>query len=493
MNNYFNTLTFMQKLQHLKKCRLMEKHEFSDGIQALQSKKITIVGCGSQGLNQGLNMRDSGINVVYALKQDSIINKNKSWMRAKQHGFSVGTYDEMIPQSDLIINLTPDKNHTSVIQQIEPLIKYGATLGYSHGFHIVEIGKKIRPDITVIMVAPKCPGTEVRQEYQKGFGVPALIAVHEENNMYNTGITLAKAWSFALGCHKAGVLESSFIAEVKSDLMGEQTVLCGMLQTGSIICFDHMTNHGINHKYASNFIQNGWEVITESLKQGGITLMMDRLSNSAKIRAHILSKELKKILQPIFEKHMNNILNGTFSKNMIADWNNNDAQLLEWREQTNKLTLEQTPIFQQNISEQTYFDNGVLMVAIVKASVELSFETMIKSGISAESAYYESLHELPLIANTIARKRLYEMNIVISDTAEYGNYLFCNTAVPLLKTNFMSNLEDGDIGTMHKNIKIDNIKLRNINNSIRNHTIEKIGVTLRNHMTNMKNLSFIQK
>lgn len=488
--NYFNTLTFMQKLKHLKKCRFMSNNEFSNGIQSLLSKKVAIIGCGSQGLNQGLNMRDSGINVVYALRRESIINKKESWEKATRNGFSVGTYDEIIPKSDVIINLTPDKYHTSVIQEIEPLMKHGATLGYSHGFHIVEVGEKIRQDITVIMVAPKCPGTEVRQEYQRGFGVPALIAVHEENNAYDMGMTLAKSWAFALGSHRAGVLESSFIAEVKSDLMGEQTVLCGMLQAGSILCFDYMINNGVDAAYAGKFIQCGWEVITEALKQGGITLMMDRLSNSAKIRAFILSEKLKNILKPIFEQHMENILNGVFSKEMMLDWENNDSKLLNWRKQTSQLPLEQAPNYQQKIQEQTYFDYGVLMVAIIKAGVELSFDTMIKSGIAPESAYYESLHELPLIANTIARKKLYEMNMVISDTAEYGNYLFCDTVVPLLKKTIIPNLIRGDLGMSSENINVDNIVLRNTNNMIRNHKIEKIGTQLRSYMQNIKSLSF---
>lgn len=491
MANYFNRLTFLQKIKHLGKCRFMKNHEFSNGIQALLSKKVAIIGCGSQGLNQGLNMRDSGVNIVYALRRESILNKQTSWKRATQNGFTVGTYEEIIPKSDIVINLTPDKAHTSVIRKIEPLMKHGSTLGYSHGFHIVEVGEKIRQDITVIMVAPKCPGTEVRQEYQRGFGVPALIAIHEENNAHDMGMTLAKSWAFALGSHRAGVLESSFVAEVKSDLMGEQTILCGMLQAGSILCFDHMIDNGIDPAYAGKFIQCGWEVITEALKQGGITLMMDRLSNAAKIRAFTLSEKLKNILKPIFEKHMENILNGVFSKEMMLDWENNNYKLLNWRKKTNQLPLEQISNYQQEILEQTYFDHGIFMIAIIKAGVELSFDTMIQAGIAPESAYYESLHELPLIANTIARKKLYEMNMVISDTAEYGNYLFCDTVIPLLKKTIIPNLRQGDLGMSSNNVNVDNIILRNTNEMIRNHTIEKIGIQLRNYMQNMKSLSFI--
>ena len=213
----------------------MEASEFEDGVTALLGKKIVIVGCGAQGLNQGLNMRDSGLDISYTLREVAIKEQRDSFKNASGNGFTVGTYDELIPTADLVLNLTPDKQHTNVVKSVMPLMKKGATLSYSHGFNIVEEGTKIREDITVIMVAPKCPGTEVREEYKRGFGVPTLIAVHPENDPQNIGIDVAKAYAVATGGNRAGVLESSFVAEVKSDLMGEQTILCGVLQTLSLI------------------------------------------------------------------------------------------------------------------------------------------------------------------------------------------------------------------------------------------------------------------
>ncbi|XOD70312.1 MAG: ketol-acid reductoisomerase [Sodalis sp. (in: enterobacteria)] len=486
MANYFNTLNLRQQLTQLGKCRFMNRDEFFDEAGYLQDKKIVIIGCGAQGLNQGLNMRDSGLHITYALRKEAIAEKRLSWRKATENGFHVGTLEDLVPKADLVINLTPDKQHSAVVQAVQPLMKQGSALGYSHGFNIVEVGEKIRKDITVIMVAPKCPGTEVREEYKRGFGVPTLLAVHSENDPHSEGISLAKAWAAAIGGHRAGVLESSFVAEVKSDLMGEQTILCGMLQAGSLVCFDKMVADGVNPAYAGKLIQFGWETITEALKQGGITLMMDRLSNHAKLRAFTLSELLKKIMQPLFEKHMDNIITGDFSSGMMADWANNDIKLLGWRQDTNRSLFENAPQHDGKISEQTYFDHGVLMIAMVKTGVELAFETMIRSGIFAKSAYYESLHELPLIANTLARKRLYEMNMVISDTAEYGNYLFSNAAVPLLKESFMGNLKSGDLGNSVIDGKIDNARLRDVNESIRQHPIEIVGAKLRSYMKNMK-------
>jgi ketol-acid reductoisomerase len=489
MANYFNQLSLRQQLQQLGKCRLMESSEFSDGISILKNKNIVIIGCGAQGLNQGLNMRDSGLKISYALRQSAIDEKRISFQNASNNRFEVGNYDKMIPDADLVINLTPDKNHTSVVNSVMPLMKNGSTISYSHGFNIVEEGTKIREDLTVIMVAPKCPGSEVREEYKRGFGVPTLIAVHPENDPKETGLDQAKAYAVATGGDRAGVLESSFVAEVKSDLMGEQTILCGVLQTGSILCFDKMISEGIDPSYGSKLIQYGWEIITEALKHGGITNMMDRLSNPAKVKAFELSEELKQILKPLYNKHMDDIMSGHFSKKMMDDWSNDDENLLKWRSATAETAFEKTAPTTREINDQEYFDNCVLMVAFVRAGVELAFDTMVEAGIKEESAYYESLHETPLIANTIARKKLFEMNRVISDTAEYGCYLFDHAAKPLLK-DFMSKISSEVIGRPYIKSEndTDNQKLIAINEMIRFHPIEIIGYDLRASMTAMKKI-----
>ena len=490
MANYFNQLTLSEKLNQLGQCRFMETDEFNEGVAELKGKKIVIVGCGAQGLNQGLNMRDSGLDISYTLRQGAIDNKRASYQNAVDNSFAVGTYEEMIPSADMVINLTPDKNHTSVVKAVMPLMKKGATLSYSHGFNIVEEGTQIRKDLTVIMVAPKCPGSEVREEYKRGFGVPTLIAVHPENDPQGQGLAQAKAYAVATGGHRAGVLESSFVAEVKSDLMGEQTILCGVLQTGSILCFDKMTEKGIDAGYASKLIQYGWETITEALKHGGITNMMDRLSNPAKVKAFELSEQLKKILAPLFHKHMDDIMSGHFSQTMMQDWANDDINLLTWRAATGETAFEKTANTDQEISEQEFFDHGVLMIAFVRAGVELAFDTMVASGIKEESAYYESLHETPLIANTIARKKLFEMNRVISDTAEYGCYLFDHAAKPLLE-DFMKSIDKDVIGSSYganQDNGVDNQQLIQINDIIRYHPVELIGYELRASMTAMKKI-----
>ena len=488
MTNYFNTLSFREKTKQLAVAEFLDASEFDDGVNALKGKKIVIVGAGAQGLNQGLNLRDSGLDVSYALRQSAIDEKRDSWKNATDNNFTVGTPEELIPTADLVINLTPDKQHTNVVNKLIPLMKKGATLSYSHGFNIVEEGLQVREDITVIMVAPKSPGSEVRAEYLRGFGVPTLIAVHPENDPEGKGFEWAKAYCVGTGGHKAGVLKSSFVAEVKSDLMGEQTILCGLLQTSAILGFDKMVEEGIEPAYASKLIQYGIEVITEALKHGGVTAMMDRLSNPAKVKAYELSEELKQIMRPLFEKHQDDIMSGEFSRVMMEDWANDDKDLLRWREETGQTAFEKTENTDEAISEQEYFDKGVFLVASIKAGVELAFEVMVEAGIKPESAYYESLHETPLIANTIARKKLYEMNRIISDTAEYGCYLFDHACRPLL-TDFMKSIRTDVIGKDYNDGKdgsVDNQKIIRINEAIRQHPVEIVGARLRRAMTAMK-------
>lgn len=488
MANYFNSIPLRVQLEQLGKCDFMNESEFTDGVNKLKGKKIVILGCGAQGLAQGLNMRDSGLDISYALREVEITEKHISYVNATENKFKVGTFSELIPTADLVLNLTPDKYHTSVVNAAMPLMKKGACLSYSHGFNIVEEGIQIRKDLTVIMVAPKSPASEVRAEFLRGFGVPTLIAVHRENDPNGDGLEIAKAYCVGTGGHKAGVLHSSFVAEVKSDLMGEQTILCGVLQTGSILCFNKMIEKGIDPGYASKLIQYGWETITEALKLGGITHMMDRLDNPSKIKAFNLAEELKTILRPLFEKHMDNIMSGEFSSTMMKDWAAGDKDLLAWRAATGETAFEKTPAGNMEIKEQEYYDNALLMVAFVKAGVELAFDVMVETGIKPESAYYESLHETPLIANTIARKKLFEMNRVISDTAEYGCYLFDHAAKPLL-ADFMKKIDVDVIGkpfNAKKDNHVDNLELIKVNEAIRNTEVEYIGYELRAAMEAMK-------
>ena len=120
MSNYFNSLPLRTQLQELGKCRFMDPSEFEAGVAPLAGKKLVIIGCGAQGFNQGLNLRDSGLNVAYALRKEAIEEKRPSWVKATEAGFQVGTYEEMVPDADMVLNLTPDKQHTNVVESVMP-------------------------------------------------------------------------------------------------------------------------------------------------------------------------------------------------------------------------------------------------------------------------------------------------------------------------------------------------------------------------------------
>jgi ketol-acid reductoisomerase len=263
--------------------------------------------------------------------------------------------------------------------------------------------------------------------------------------------------------------------------MGEQTILCGMLQSGSLLAFDKMMDDGVTPSHAAQLIQYGWEALSEELKKGGLTQMLSRVSDEHKVKVYTLSEELKTITRPLFQKHMDRIISGDFSTEMMKDWNNNDFNLLTWRAQTLETAFEKTEVSEPSFSDQNYFDHGTLLMALVKSGVELAFETMVSAGIKEESAYYESLHELPLIANTVARKKLYEMNRIISDTAEYGCYLFDQECQPLLK-DFVSSLDATLMGISFHPAGDELLNLARVNESIQGHPIEKVGLTLRASM-----------
>jgi ketol-acid reductoisomerase len=217
---------------------------------------------------------------------------------------------------------------------------------------------------------------------------------------------------------------------------------------------------------------------------------MDRLSNPAKIKAFELAEELRGPDAPAVQEAPGRHHHGLFSTTMMKDWDAGDVNLLGWRAATNDTAFEQTPAGAVKISEQEYYDHAVLMVAMVKAGVELAFECMVEVGMKPESAYYESLHETPLIANLISRKKLYEMNKVISDTAEYGCYLFSHAAVPLLK-DFVARQPVDVIGKPFAPgvQQVDNRRLLTVNQATEAHPVEKVGATLRGHMTAMKQIA----
>ena len=276
--------------------------------------------------------------------------------------------------------------------------------------------------------------------------------------------------------------------------MGEQTILCGMLQTGAVLNFEKMVANGIDAGYASKLIQYGWETITEALKHGGITGMMDRLDNPSKMKAYELAEELKDIMRPLYEKHQNDIITGAFSSGMMADWDNDDANLLKWRAETAETGFEKQPAGDMEIAEQEYFDNAVLMVAQVKAGVELAFEQMVRGHEARErvlrvaardAAHRQHDRAAQAVRDELGhlghgRVRLLPLRPGVQAAARrlHGE----GRHVDVIGKKFNS----GDNG-------VDNRALNAVNKAIRDHPVEVIGRELRGYMTAMEKIAAGEK
>ncbi|MDR2855634.1 MAG: ketol-acid reductoisomerase [Methanomicrobiales archaeon] len=240
----------------------------------LQSKQITVLGYGSQGRGQALNLRDSGASVHIGVRE------GPSFDRAIADGFSVYSISEAVLQADIIMVLLPDETHGEVYKaEILPHMKKGATLLFSHGFSIC-FGQIVPPpDIDVALVAPKGPGIRVRSVYEEGSGLPALIAVHQDKTGKARDIALAYAQ--AIGATRTVVLETSFREETVTDLFGEQVVLCGGFSSLIKAAFETLVAHGYDPEMAYFEVLHETKLTIDLIYEGGLTKLRRSVSNTA--------------------------------------------------------------------------------------------------------------------------------------------------------------------------------------------------------------------
>jgi len=245
-------------------------------LEPLKGKTVAVIGYGSQGKHQAQNMRDSGIRVILGLRPEG-----GSWKRAEEDGFKVFPIPEAADRGDIVHLLIPDLEQPVVYrEQIAPHMRRGKTLGFSHGFNI-HFRQIVPPaDVDVVMVAPKSPGYNLRETYLQGFGVPALIAVHQNpsKRARETALAMAKA----LGCTRAGVLETTFREETESDLIGEQTVLVGGLMELIKKGFEVLVEAGYQPELAYFEACNEAKLIMDLIYKSGITGMLRGVSDTAK-------------------------------------------------------------------------------------------------------------------------------------------------------------------------------------------------------------------
>ena len=240
----------------------------------LQSKKITILGYGSQGRAHAMNLKDSGLNVVVGLRQDG-----SSWNKAIEDGLVVKTIKEAVTDSDLIAFLVPDMAQPQIYQSIESEIRNSATILFAHGFNIHYNQINPRADLDVILIAPKSPGDLVRREYKQGKGVPCLMAVHKDNS--GQAQADAMAYAHGIGGSRAGILTTTFAEETETDLFGEQAVLCGGSTELILAGFDTLVEAGYQPEVAYFECMHELKLIVDLMYEGGIAKMHEFVSETA--------------------------------------------------------------------------------------------------------------------------------------------------------------------------------------------------------------------
>jgi ketol-acid reductoisomerase len=280
----------------------------------LKNKTVGVVGYGSQGHAHSQNLRDSGVKVIVAELPGTDNHKI-----AVEHGFKPMSAAELTKQADLIIITLPDEVQPIVFKnEIKPNLRAGQAMGFCHGFNI-HFGQIVPPkDIDVIMIAPKGPGHLVRSEYQKGGGVPCLIAIYQDAT--GTAKKLGLAWSAGIGGARAGVIETTFAIETETDLFGEQAVLCGGVTALVKAGFETLVEAGYPPEICYFECMHELKLIVDLFYQGGINYMRYSVSNTAEYGdltrgPRLINDETKKEMKKILDE----IVNGHFAREWILE------------------------------------------------------------------------------------------------------------------------------------------------------------------------------
>lgn len=306
-------------------------------LSILKNKIIAVLGYGSQGRHQALNMRDSGLRVIIGLRRDG-----KSWSIAKEDGFEVYEISEASKISDMIIILIPDVEQPRIYEKsIAPYLTQGKILGFAHGFNI-HFGLIKPPEfVDVIMVAPKSPGVRVREEFLKGFGVPALVAVYQDATGHAWEEALA--WAKAIGSTRPGVIKTTFKEETETDLFGEQCVLVGGLMELIKKGFEVLIENGYQPELAYFEVLNETKLIMDLIHQGGIEYMLRGVSDTAKYGGLIYGpKIIDDHVKANMYKILENITSGNFAKEWMGDPEKSIKKLNELMSEVQKHPIEKT-------------------------------------------------------------------------------------------------------------------------------------------------------
>jgi ketol-acid reductoisomerase len=306
-------------------------------LDALANKTVAILGYGSQGHAHALNLRDSGVKVIV-----SELPETSNGKLAVQHGFNVLKADEATRQGDLIVMTLPDEVQPAVYaKSIGPNLKAGKALGATHGFNIHF--KTIVPpkDVDVLMVAPKGPGHLVRSEFERGGGVPCLVAVAQDPS--GKARSIALAWARGIGGARSGIIETTFKDECETDLFGEQAVLCGGLSALIKAGFETLTEAGYPPEMAYFECVHEVKLIVDLIYQGGLDYMRYSISNTAEYGdltrgPRVISPQVKAEMKKI----LGEITSGQFAKEWRAEYEGGMKNFKRLYEQDNQHPVEVT-------------------------------------------------------------------------------------------------------------------------------------------------------
>ena len=304
--------------------------------ELIKSKKIAVIGFGSQGYGQSLNLKDSGCNVVLGLRLGG-----KSDIKAQKYGLVTMSISDAVKWADIVQILIPDELHAQIYEeQIKPYMRKGQYLMFSHGFNI-HYKKIVAPDdVNVIMVAPKGPGHTVRSEYQKGKGVPSLIAVYQDQSGNSKEVALS--YASAIGAGRAGIIETTFKEETETDLFGEQAVICGGISALIKAGFETLTEAGYSPAMAYFETLHEMKLIVDLINQGGLADMRYSISNTAEYGdmtrgIKVIGQESKLAMKEILK----NIQNGSFADEFLTEMATGSKNFNRLREENANHLIEQ--------------------------------------------------------------------------------------------------------------------------------------------------------
>ena len=296
-------------------------------LALIQGKKVAIVGYGSQGHAHAQNLRDSGVEVVIALKEGS-----KSAPKASEDGFPVKSVSEAAGWADLIMILAPDQHQRGIYKnEIAPHLTAGKTLAFAHGFNI-RFGYIQAPEgVDVILVAPKAPGHTVRREFVAGRGIPDIIAVEQDAS--GQAWDIAKSYAKAIGGTRAGVIKTTFTEETETDLFGEQAVLCGGVSQLVQYGFETLTEAGYQPQIAYFEVLHELKLIVDLMWEGGIAKQRWSVSDTAEYGDYVSGP---RVIDPSVKENMQAVLgdiqSGAFAERFIADQDAGAPEFLALRE-----------------------------------------------------------------------------------------------------------------------------------------------------------------